>query len=275
MSPRPTMLQTISNVALIATTELKRTLITRRGLISLAAFALVWLLLLTLLISKAPMLIANGTAFGSIIESESILSLAKWSVPEFGIFWIIAVYLFPMCCVVFAADQTASDKTRGTLKLLTLHTSRASLFFGRFVGLMLVQSAIIALALLSTVIVAAIRDPSLIAPSLSSSLFIWVNLLIVLAPYTALMALISLFAKSGMQAVNYAAILWILAFFAVYWLSSRFPEAAVLKSLFPGSQVRELVQHHNWNSLSTALTPALQTLCFLTGGLFLIHRIDL
>ncbi len=269
------MIQTISNVALIATTELKRTLITRRGLISLAAFALVWLLLLTLLIRRAPMLIANGTTLGSLIESESILSLAKWRVPEFGLFWIIALYLFPMCCVVFAADQTASDKTRGTLKLLTLHTSRASLFFGRFVGLMLVQCTIIALALISTVIVAALRDPSLLMSSLNSSLFIWINLLIVIAPYTALMALISLFAKSGMQAVNYAAILWILLFFAVYWLSSRFPEAAALKSVFPGSQVSELVQHHNWSSLSTALAPALQTLFFLAGGLFLIHRIDL
>ncbi len=269
------MTQTLRNICHIAITELKRTLITRRGLISLTAFALVWLLLLAVVIRRAPMLIANGTAFGSMFKSESILSLAKWHVPEFGIFWIIALYLFPMFCLVFAADQTASDKTRGTLKLLTLHTSRTSIFFGRFIGLMLVQSLIIAVALLSTLVLATIREPSLLSASLNNSFYVWINLLIVIAPYTALMALISLVAKSGMQAVNYAAILWILFMVAVYWLSSRFPEAALLKGFIPGSQISELAQHYTWDSLSTALAPALQTLAFLTCGLILIHRIDL
>lgn len=269
------MINTLRNIMLIAATELKRTLITRKGLISLTAFAMVWFLLLAIVIHKAPSLIANGSIIGSMFKSEAILSLSKWQVPEFALFWMIALYLFPLCCMVFTADQTASDRTRGTLKLLTLHTSRTSLFFGRFVGLMLVQSLIIALALLSTLVVALLREPALFTPSIGHAIFIWVNLLIVLAPYTALMALISLVAKSGMQAVNYAAILWIVLFFAVYWLSSRFPSAVLLKSIFPGGQISDLVQFNNWNSLSTALAPALQTLFFLAGGLFLIHRIDL
>ena len=99
--------------------------------------------------------------------------------------------------------------------------------------------------------------------------------MIVIAPYTALMAVISLFAKSGMQAMTYASILWIVLLFVIHYLSSRFPEAELLKTIFPGSQVSELVKHHDWSSLVTVIIPAIQTLVFLVLGLFIMHRVDL
>ncbi len=268
-------MQTLRNTFLIAATELTRALITRRGLVSLFAFGLIWLLILTTIIRPAPMLVQNGASIGSMLGSETILSIARWQVAEFGVHWFIGLYVFPICCIFYAADQTASDKVRGTLKLLTLHTSRSSLFLGRFLGMMAVQAVVIALTLLSTLVVAAMRDPTLITGSVSNAVFIWVNLMIVLAPYTALMAVISLFAKSGMQAMTYASILWIVLLFGIYWLSSRFPEAQLLKSIFPGSQVSTLVKHHDWSSLGTVLTPAIQTLVFLTLGLFIMHKVDL
>lgn len=268
-------MQTIRNTALIATTELSRILITRRGLISLFAFVLVWLLILTTIIKSAPALVQNGASIGSLLGSETILSIARWNVAEFGVHWFIALYVFPIFCVTYAADQTASDRTRGTLKLLTLHTSRSSLFLGRFFGMMIVQSIVIALTLISTLIVVAIRDPALIQSSFTNAMFIWINLIIVLAPYTALMAVISLLAKSGMQALTYASILWIVLLFAISWASSRFPEAQLLKTIFPGSQIGALVKHYDWSSLGTILVPVIQTLVFLILGLFIMQRVDL
>lgn len=268
-------MQTFRNTFLIAVTELTRALVTRRGLISLSAFALLWILILTAIIRTAPMLVQNGASIGSMLGSETILSIARWKVEEFGVHWFIGLYVFPICCIFYAADQTASDRTRGTLKLLTLHTSRSSLFLGRFFGMMAVQAIVVALTLLSTLVLAALRDPSLISGAIANAWFIWVNLMIVLAPYTALMAVISLFAKSGMQAMTYASILWIVLLFAIYWLSSRFPEAQLLKTIFPGSQVSELVKHHDWSSLGTVLIPAIQTMVFLALGLFIMQRVDL
>ena len=268
-------MQTLRNTFLIAATELSRTLITRRGLISLGAFALLWLLILTTIIRSAPALVNSSNAIGSMLGSDTIVSLARWRVEEFGVHWFIALYVFPICCVIFASDQTASDKSRGTLKLLTLHTSRTSLFCGRFIGLMIVQGIVIALTLVGTLIVAAIRDPALIGASIGNAGFIWVNLMIVIAPYTALMAVISLLAKSGTQAISYAVYLWVLLLFAIYFLSKYFPEATILKGIFPGSQISDLVAHYDWSSLSTILVPAIQTLVFLTIGLFVMHRIDL
>jgi len=269
------MSQTLGNIWLIATTEIKRTIVTKKGLISLAAFSLVWLLLLLTVIYRAPVLIANGSSIGSMFGFGKVTSLLQWKTPELGAYWFISLYLFPLCTVVFAADQTASDKTRGTLKILTLHTSRTSLFFGRFTGLMLVQGLIIALTLLSAIVVAAVRDLTLLRDAPGQAGFIWINLMVVIAPYTALMALISLFAKSGMQAVNYAVILWILILLAIYLLSKYFPEAQLLKGIFPGAQVGELVQHYNWSALKTMIIPSVQTLVFLSAGLFFMHRIDL
>lgn len=263
------------NTVLIASVELWRTLITKRGLLSLAAFALLWLLILTTIIRPAPMLVQNGASIGSMLGSETILSLARWRVAEFGVHWFIALYVFPVCCVLYTADQIASDKTRGTLKILTLHTSRTSLFFGRFLGMMLVQAVVIALTLASTLVVVTIRDPALLPIAVTDALFIWVNLLIVLAPYTALMAVISLIAKSGMQAITFAVILWVVLLLAVFWISGKYPEAEVLKVIFPGSQVSELIKHHDWSSLKTMLVPTVQTLAFLTFGLFIMHRVDL
>ncbi len=268
-------MQTLRNTLLIAATELSRTLVTRRGLISLGAFALLWSLILVTIIRKAPALVNSSTSIGSMIGSDTIVSLARWRVEEFGVHWFIALYVFPICCVIFASDQTASDKSRGTLKLLTLHTSRTSLFCGRFIGLMIVQSIVIALTLLSTLIIAAVREPALITDSLANAGFIWVNLMIVIAPYTALMAVISLLAKSGTQAISYAVYLWVFLLFAVYMLSKYFPEATLLKAIFPGSQIGDLVALYNWSSLSTIFIPAIQTLVFLACGLLVMHRIDL
>jgi len=268
-------MQSLRNTFLIAATELSRTLITRRGLISLGAFALLWLLILTTLIRTAPMLVNSGTSIGAMLGSETIVSLSRWRVAEFGVHWFIALYVFPICSIIFASDQTASDKTRGTLKLLTLHTGRSSLFFGRFIGLMFVQAIVIGLTLVSTLIVAAIRDPSLIGTSIPNAGFIWINLMIVIAPYTALMAVISLLAKSGTQAISYAVYLWVLLLFSIYILTKYFPDAALLKSIFPGSQIGDLVKHYDWSSLTTILIPAVQTLVFLACGFFVINRIDL
>ena len=210
-----------------------------------------------------------------MLGSKTISSLARWRVEEFGVHWFIALYVFPVCCVIFASDQTASDKTRGTLKLLTLHTSRTSLFCGRFAGLMIVQGIVIALTLISTLVVVAIREPALITHALSNAGFIWVNLMIVIAPYTALMAVISLLAKSGSQAISYAVYLWVLLLFAIYMLAKYFPDATLLKAVFPGSQISDLVALYDWSSLSTILIPVVQSLVFLACGLFVIHRIDL
>ena len=268
-------MHTLRNTCLIAVTELSRALITRRGLLSLTAFTLVWILILTTIIRTAPLLVQNGASIGSMLGSETILSIAKWKVEEFGVHWFIGLYIFPICSIFYTADQTASDRVRGTLKLLTLHTSRSSLFLGRFFGMMTVQAIVIALTLISTLVVAVLRDPALLSGSVANAWFIWVNLMIVIAPYTALMAVISLFAKSGMQAMTYASILWIVLLFVIHYLSSRFPEAELLKTIFPGSQVSELVKHHDWSSLVTVIIPAIQTLVFLVLGLFIMHRVDL
>ena len=63
--------------------------------------------------------------------------------PKWRCFWCFALYLFPMFSILIAADQFSSDKTRGTLRFLTIRTSRDSLLFGRFLGQILIQGLLI------------------------------------------------------------------------------------------------------------------------------------
>ena len=85
------MPQTLSNICLLAATEIKRTLVTKKGLISLTAFTLVWLLLLLTVIYKAPELIASGSSIGSMLGFGKVTALLQWKVPELGAYWFISV----------------------------------------------------------------------------------------------------------------------------------------------------------------------------------------
>ena len=212
---------------------------------------------------------------GSIFNSRLIDSLLNWQVAEFSAFWVIALYLFPMLCLTLAADQTSSDRARGTLRLLSLHTTRSSIFFGRFLGLMIIQALLLALAIFATFILAVIRDPALVTPAIQTAVMVFVNLILLIAAYTAAMAVISLFTTSARQATIWAIILWIVIGIAIFWLSKYFPQAEQLKWALPGAHIKSLLHHNNWQSLQLAIVPLLQTGTLLLVGYVVMKRRDL
>lgn len=243
----------------------------------MVAFALIWALILRYVIASAATWLADGSGgrlIGSIFNSRLIDSLLNWQVAEFSAFWVIALYLFPMLCLTLAADQTASDRARGTLRLLSLHTTRGSIFFGRFVGLMMVQALLLVLAILATFALAIMRDPTLFAVAMQTAIMVFVNLILLIAAYTAAMALISLFAESARQATTYAIILWIAIGLGIYWLTKYIPEASLLKWVLPGSHIKALLHHNNWQSMQLALVPLLQTAALLLIGYLVMKRRD-
>ena len=108
---------------IIARYELSRLFMTRGGLLSLLAFGMVWFLILRYPIYSASqffMADAPGGVIASFLNSSALNNLLAWRVPEMAVFWVIALYLFPIFCVILTADQTASDRARGTLRLLHL-----------------------------------------------------------------------------------------------------------------------------------------------------------
>ena len=258
---------------IIARYELSRLFMTRGGLLSLLAFGMVWFLILRYPIYSASqffMADAPGGVIASFLNSSALNNLLAWRVPEMAVFWVIALYLFPIFCVILTADQTASDRARGTLRLLHLRASRDAIFFGRFLGQLLILFMLIVLALASTIALVLIRDGTLLPAALQLSSIILVNLMLVLLPYTALMAWVSSMARSARRAIIYAVIIWIVCWSLPYF----FPGFGILDMILPGAQVQSLLQLSGWNTLSLAPIPIIQTVVLLFLGRMIMQRSD-
>lgn len=258
------------NLLSIARFELVRVFATARGLLFALAFALVWFFILRYVVAGASHYLSGGqieAMLRQLFGSNAASNGNVWTVPELLIFWLIGLYLLPLFTLLIAADQTASDKARGTLRLLNLRASRDSIFFGRFLGQMLIQGLLVLLALASTLALAILRDGSLLHEGLRTSAFVLTNMLLVLLPYTALMALVSVVARSARQATLYAVLLWIVCSVVVAWLKSHWPELTLFDWLLPGAQIPALMLRQGWEAFELAGVPLVQA-----GFLLLIGR---
>ncbi|MGI2174314.1 ABC transporter permease [Shewanella ulleungensis] len=265
----------IAHIWLLAKYELTKRFTNKSGMVALIAFMLIWGILLLYPIKSASEFIMQPN-FKEFTEAlfgpGSLQHLFEWPVPEFAVFWLAALYLFPMFSIFIAADQFSSDKQRGSLRFLTLRVSRSSLFFGRFIGQMLIQFALIILTLLATIVMVISRDISLLLPSLTTSLIVMVNLVIVLLPYTAVMAVLSLHANSARQASIFAVILWAIVSIIIAIINFQFPQLNGLSMILPGSQISSMINTQGLGSLAFAPIPLVQTVIILGLGNVLMKR---
>lgn len=268
----------LKKLFIIARFELVRLFLTTRGCISLLAFALLWSVLLRYLIYNASYYLLDrdtSNLIGALIGNTDVQNPLAWPVAEMSVFWGVALYLFPFFCIVLTADQTASDRSRGTLRLINLRANRDTIYFGRFLGQMIIQGLLIIATVGSVLVLAVSRDTSLLGAGLSLAVLITVNLVIVLLPYTALMALVSVIAKSARQATVYAIILWLILLILIAWLAPYFPDVGFFQWILPGSQFSALLEKEGWDMLSLAHIPLIQTVVLLGVGRWLMQRSDL
>jgi len=262
----------------IARLELFRLFGTKRGWVAMIALLLVWLVILLYVISPAANMMSSEDVRAIISVVAGFFGLgqiANWPSPVISSYWILCLYMLPFFCVVIAADQIASDKFRGTLRYMTLRTSRTTVFFGRFLGQAFIQFFLVAATLGSVVVLVAIRSPDQLANVLSSVPAVLINVFIVLLPYIALMSLVSVLAKSAMQAILFAIIGWILVLLAVAIINSNVGPIGVLDYLLPGSQVSVLATMSGWDTIQLSVIPLLQTAVLLAMGWFALQRSDI
>lgn len=265
----------VRNTLLLAQFEVKKMLFNPRGMIALAAFALVWLLILLYPIRGASEFLITPQykdLIDGIFGPEVVSELFTWSVAELAIYWIVALYLFPMFSIFIAADQFSSDKSRGTFRFLTLRTSRESIFFGRFIGNMAIQAILVSLTVLATIVLAVSRETALLIPAITSGIIVTLNLVIVLLPYTALMAILSLYANSARQASIYAVLIWAVMSITIAIINNFLPIISELKWLLPGSQISLMINTQGLGSFAYAPVALLQTIVLLLLGRIYIKR---
>ena len=264
-----------NSLLLICQFELKRLFSTRKGLLYIITFVVVWYFILLYPIRFASDLLGRQQDLGHgsvFFEFIGFGSLMNWQVPEFGVYWRFALIMFPMLCIMITADQTCSDRERGTFRFLTLRISRGELFFGRFMGAMVIQAILIVTTLMTTLALAIYRDGSLLTVAFNSSIAIAVNLIIILLPFTAMMAALSATVKSAKQSTVWAILIWSFLAGIISGLSSYIPALDILKILIPGYQMTELAQLSEWQPIQLAYVPLLQTLVLLIIGHWIMWR---
>lgn len=260
---------------IIAQFELVRLFATRRGLLTLFTFAVVWYFMLTNLVMTVADLLqqnASNQMSGMMLNSVGFGELLNWPVPEFSAYWSISLYLFPIFSVLFAADQTASDRDRGSLRFLTMRCSRDSIFLGRFVGQMIIQSTLIIATLATTFMVAVYHNPEAWVSSAQCLLLITANLFLVLLPFTAMLALLSAAVRSPRQAIILSVLLWTIGRLTLSSVAERWPVFEFLTYLIPGTHLEVLRELPPLETLSLAYVPLIQTLVLLFIGRFVMAR---
>jgi ABC-type transport system involved in multi-copper enzyme maturation permease subunit len=265
-----------NHLLLISLFELKRAFATRKGLLSLITFAVVWYFILLYPLRFAAELLAQEKGlkqhFG-FLDFIGWGSIHNWPIPEFGVFWQVALIIFPILSITLAADQTCSDRERGTLRFIVLRSSRDRVFFGRFAGVMMIQASLISAAALSTFALALYRDATLFASSACPNLLaLIVNLILVVLPFTALMATLSAQVKSPRQATLWAILIWTFLAGLINGFAGYLPALAFLKLLIPGYQLAELTQLSGWQPLQLAYIPVLQSVILLAFGRWIMAR---
>ena len=264
-----------NHLLLITQFELKRGFATRKGILSLVTFAVVWYFILLYPLRFAAELLMQEKGlmqYSSFFDFIGLGSIQQWPIPEFGVFWHFALIIFPMMSITLAADQTCSDRERGTLRFIVLRSSRDGVFFGRFAGVMVIQALLISASALSTLALVLYRDTSIFSTAFPDLLAITINLILAVLPFTAMMAALSAQVKSARQATVWAILIWtfmagIISVFAYY-----LPALIFFRLLVPGYQLADLAQLSGWQTLQLAYVPLLQSLVLLTLGRWIMAR---
>jgi ABC-type transport system involved in multi-copper enzyme maturation permease subunit len=177
-------------------------------------------------------------------------------------YWLVAIYTFPLFSLVISSDQTCSDRTRGTLRFIALRTTRSEIIAGRFLGQLLIITILIALTLLATALMATYRDSGLLIASLSKGLHLFVELIFAVLPFIALMSFFNSFIRSSRLSIVVCLLFYCLASFIIILININVTNVDFLNTIFPGYQLSEVMGQNQFDIMNYVI-PSVQTVVYL------------
>ncbi|WP_105168057.1 ABC transporter permease subunit [Pseudoalteromonas sp. T1lg23B] len=264
----------IQRVWQLAQFELTRLFATKRGLLALSAFAMLWLMILRYPIGHAVPFLSSPEFSGIAQElagNIGLKALVSWPEAELAIFWLIALYSFPVFALFVCSDQTVGDRQRGTLRFLSLRCTRDEILIGRFVGQFTIIFSLIALTALATLAVMAYRKPELLLSGIALATTLVLQLSVIVMPFIALMAVLNLICSSSRLSIVLAILLFTLGNALLSFFSYYLSVLDVLFYMFPGVQLLDVAPHSNV-PLILWVFPAIQTVALLSAGVFIFRR---
>lgn len=271
----PTRPNSIKITWLICQFELVRLFMTRRGIVLVVAFAIIWLLLLKYPIYQAASILSNPNFMANFSELSQQLNLnylLNWHSPELAIYWLIAAFSFPLTSVLFSSDQTASDNSLGTLRFVSLRASRNQILFGRFFGQLLIMIVLIMMTVVATWGMGALRDSSSMLAGGAELVLVTVNLVVLCLPFIALMALFNCIFNSSRLSIVATIIIIPIVSSIINLASTAWPLLESLLMILPGQQLTTTVQSDGLSSIDLTILPLIQTLCYLVLAQVILAR---
>lgn len=258
--------------------ELSKFFSTSKGLWSIILFVVLWGLSLSYLINDAATTVYDPSfrAFISgLLGGHRVGGWFAWPLAQLAVCWLIVLYLFPMLVIFTSNDMFTTDKHNKTLRFLLIRASREQIFFSRILSHLIIIFIFALVAVASCLVVTTINQPDQWLTALTNSGYILTNVIIISAPFTALMALVSLAANSAKQAGIIAMLLLTLANLLVIMLTNYIPSLAVLSYVIPGVQLSDMIAQHGAATFSLSAIPIIQTLVLLALGNYWLKRSQL
>lgn len=265
----------LSQIFLIAQQELQASFASKRGLFVTGVFVVVWSWLLFYPIRIAAEAITNpenSSLSFTVLGWLGLETINDWAMAEFAVYWAVALFIFPAFSLLMSADQMISERNRGGLRFLTLRCGRGQIFFGRFIGHLLIQACLLAVTLVITLGLLIFNNAPFWFDGLLLLPLLFLNLIIVVSPFVALMSLLSVVMKSVRMATLIAIIILVLASMIINAIASELPFIAVLDYLIPGMQLFKMAQSSASDAVLFLWLPVFQSVCFLGLGYGLFKR---
>lgn len=266
--------QSLFRIWCIAKFELTRLLLTKSGLLTLLAFATIWFIILYYPVNSAMELIYSPTFKDIAKQIFGVLGLEEllaWTVPEMAIYWLIAIYSFPLFAITLASDQTCADRERGTLRFISLRSTRGEIVYGRFLGQVMILAILIALTLVATLAMASWRDSSLFVAGLYKSVELFIDLFVVVLPFIALMAFFNSFTDSSKKAIIFSVLFFAFTPLLFASLQHFLGFGEMLNLIRPGYRLGDILNPQS-AQLSIYAIPILQMLGFIIAAHLIMKR---
>jgi len=267
----------IHRLSIITQFELIRIFKTKNGLIALTAFCAVWFILLYYLISSATEIVFSdgfkivaSTLFGAL----GLSALLEWPVAEFSIYWLVAVYSFPIFTLLVTSDQTCSDRARGTLRFITLRATRTEILIGRFLGQFLILICLIFLTLVACVVLAGARDVALFMPAIKQAFVLFIELAIIIMPFIALMSFFNSILSSAKMSIVTCILFYTIGALLVGFIQFQLKSGSFIDFIFPGTQISKVVSLQGLD-FTHYLVPIVQSVVLLFTADKLLKRASL
>lgn len=247
---------------------------TKRGLLSLLAFTTIWFIILYYFISSAADIVSSNSfesMASELFGALGLSSLLEWPVAEYAIYWLVAVYFFPVFSLSVCSDQICSDRQRGTLRFLILRSTRAEIVLGRFLGQLLILAILISITSMATTVLASVRDLTLLPISLQLGAKLSFEVIVVVMPFIALMTLLNTLVSSARLAIVAVVLFFSLGPLVIGLIEYQFGHDLYLKLLFPGEQISSVLSQSGVVA-SQYWLPIFQTFILLYMSNFIMKR---